>query len=411
MREYKSWLYLPIEVKVRELDAKLLLAYHAARKGYLVVIGDHYMVENASDQLPEGIFFSKGYPHGFRKRVITRASQNGHRIVELDEEGLLIQADRYIQDRMKRDMLKLIDKELCWGEFQHDVISKAYPDLASKCHIVGNPRFDLLTPRYRQLYEPDVQVLKEKHKEFILINTRFSLYNTPRGKVDSPHFKSIKQLYYYFIDLVKDLSERFPNETFIIRPHPGEDMQSYRKSFSTANNVKVVHEGNIIKWLLATKLIIHNGCTSAIEGFYLNKPVISYLPVESTSKEVPNQLGERLRTVDEVSKVMKELNVKTGRVNSPKVMAPYCRWKEGEYAYDIIIHHCNEIAIPAQDIPVRQKLIIDRGIMTKQKRKRRFSLTQQEIQDFFLKINQVENLNSNLDIEPIGQNLFKIKAL
>ncbi|MBS3681223.1 hypothetical protein KGF86_13525 [Ornithinibacillus massiliensis] len=412
MRRFKSWLYLPIEVKVRELDAKMLLVYQAARKGYLVVIGDHYMVENASDQLPKGIFFSKGYPHGFRRRVITRASQNGHRIIELDEEGLLFQKERYTQDRMKKDMLQLVMKELCWGKYQYDVISKAYPDLASKCHIVGSPRFDLLTPRYQQLYEPDARVLQKQYGEFILINTRFSQYNTPRGKIDSPHFKTIKQLYYYFIALVKELSGRFPEETIIIRPHPGENIQSYREVFSTEKNVRVVHEGNIIKWLLAAKVIIHNGCTSAIEGYYLNKPIISYLPVKATFKEIPNQLGKRVETVTGVCKAIEELNKESYKTFIQKQMEHYCRWQKNEYAYDLIIEHFNEIAIPARDISSSgSKLTIDRGVLTKQIRKRNFSLTEQEVREYFNKLDKIENVKSNLDIEPIGKNLLKIKAL
>ena len=67
MNNKKKWLYLPIEVKVRELDAKLLLSYYALREGYRVVLGEHQMVELAANTLPKGVFFSKGYTHGYGK--------------------------------------------------------------------------------------------------------------------------------------------------------------------------------------------------------------------------------------------------------------------------------------------------------------------------------------------------------
>ncbi len=53
------WLYLPVEVKVRELDAKLLLSYYAIQQGYQVIIGDHPVVEESTSYLPAGIFFIK----------------------------------------------------------------------------------------------------------------------------------------------------------------------------------------------------------------------------------------------------------------------------------------------------------------------------------------------------------------
>lgn len=52
----RKWLYLPIETKVREQDAKLLLAYHAVNHGYHVVIGEHRMVEQAAEKLPGRYF-------------------------------------------------------------------------------------------------------------------------------------------------------------------------------------------------------------------------------------------------------------------------------------------------------------------------------------------------------------------
>lgn len=407
--EYKGWVYLPIEVKVREADAKLLVAYYAAIKGYIVVIGDHYMVENAADQLPKGIFFSKGYPHGFRKRVITRASQNGHRIVELDEEGLLIKDTMYLQDRMLKNMLQLVTKEFCWGPYQYEVISKAYPDLAKRCVVVGNPRFDLLTPKFKQIYDKEVQLLRKKYGDFTLINTRFTQYNNARGKLDTPFYKYIKQLYYYFIDLVKELSERFPNETFIVRPHPGEDIRSYHKIFSNEKNVRVIHEGNIVKWLMASKAIIHNGCTSAMEGYYLDKPVISYIPTKETQHEIPNQLGIRVSTINQVCEALEQINNQTSKQPKTKILDLYCHWDKNKYAYHSILDTLNDIAIPTKDITGR--LVIDRGVLTKSMRKRRFLLTKQEIEDFFSLLDGIEDSLSELEIVPIGQNLYKIKAL
>ena len=41
--------------------------------------------------------------------------------------------------------------------------------------------------------------------------------------------------------------------------------------------MKVISEGNVIPWLLASKTMVHNGCTTGLEAYALGVPAISYL--------------------------------------------------------------------------------------------------------------------------------------
>src|SRR5699024_4699351 len=145
---------------------------------------------------------------------------------------------------------------------QKQIISDSYPDMASKCHVVGNPRFDLLTKKYRNIYQDDVRVIQEAYQDFILVNTRFSLYNAAKGKREKKYLQSMKKLYHSFLDMIESTAITFPQLNIVIRPHPGENRQSYLQAFRQYKNIHVIHEGSIIKWLLAAKVIIHHGCTS-----------------------------------------------------------------------------------------------------------------------------------------------------
>lgn len=360
MSNFKGWLYLPVEIKVRELDAKLLLAYYAAREGYRVIIGEHRMVELASRTYPKGIFFSKGYPEGFRKRIITEAKSNGHILVELDEEGLILNnTTQYIDDRMRLDMLHLVTQEYCWGKFQKETISNAAPSFASNCHIVGHPRFDLLTPKFKALFKKEVEQIKNKYQEFILINTRFSLYNSVSEKKNQNTdglTLYIKRLYYYFLDLVKAMCERFPDTNFIVRPHPGESANAYREAFSKYHNVHVIHEGNIVKWLMAAKVIVQNGCTSSIEAFLIGRPIISYIPIisEKYDVEFPNELGIKARNTKEVNSLLENImnkpwtehNYEQQRKESEKYLHKYYKAPNQEFSYVEIIRLLDTIKLP-----------------------------------------------------------------
>ncbi|WP_411953836.1 surface carbohydrate biosynthesis protein [Alkalibacillus sp. S2W] len=419
MSKIKNWLYLPIEIKVRESDAKLLLAYFAAKKGYEVVIGDHYMVQKASHQLPQGIFVSKGYSRGVRKRVITDATSHDHRVVELDEEGFIFNDHKYLQSRMKKDMLELVTQEYCWGQSQMDLITGAYPDLKERCHVTGNPRLDLLKPKFITIYQEEAEQFKRQFGEFVLINTRFARYNTAKGKKDHPHFKDIKQLYYRFIDLIKQTCERFPDINFVIRPHPGENVRSYLQELSGYRNVHVIHEENITKWLLAAKVIIHNGCTSGLEASLLGKCVISYVPriMSDQEQNFPNQLGVKVSQIEEVHEIISDVVNLNDRgyvqlkndVNS-EIMLYHYEWSNNQYAYESIlrlIDHVPKLCADENQYSIQQQLLLKQS---KKEKKRRFNLTESEVKSFFGKLDEVEGDHKSVNTRQIAKNLFRING-
>ncbi|SFM06800.1 surface carbohydrate biosynthesis protein [Gracilibacillus orientalis] len=402
------WLYLPIEVKVRELDAKLLLSYYAIQQGYQVIIGDQPNVTETLAQYPQGIYFAKGGPKGFRKRMITSAVDNGQTVVELDEEGLLIEKKRYIRDRMRKDTLQFVEHEYCWGEHQKQVISNTYPDMAYKCHVVGNPRFDLLQPKYRSLYQKEVKSLQEQYGEFILINTRFSIYNAAKGKKDTVFVQHIKELYESFLKMIEKTARRFSHLTIIIRPHPAENFNSYRQAFRDLSNVHVVHEGVINKWLLAAKMVIHNGCTSGIEAFLLDKPVIAYIPFETEDTELPNLLGFKATTITELHQTIDQLLHHKAIIPDDDRLYHYCRWDIGDYSFQHILGLCNTITLPSPPLSLSKSR--KKPIKNVRKQKRKFSLLEEEITSFYQILDEIEQQTFKRTIQQIAPQVFYIKA-
>ncbi|WP_208592353.1 surface carbohydrate biosynthesis protein [Gracilibacillus suaedae] len=403
------WLYLPIEVKVRELDAKLLLSYYAVRQGYQVIIGDLLLVAKAAANNPSGIYFAKGGPKGFRKRMVTNAIEHGQTVVELDEEGLLIEKNQYIRDRMRKDTLKLVEQEYCWGEHQKQIISDTYPDMADKCHVVGNPRLDLLKPKFRSLYQDDVKSLQQHYGDFILINTRFSLYNTVKGKNNTFFAQHIKALYEAFLKMIHQTARDFPHVNLVIRPHPAENFNSYRREFRNISNVHVVHEGVIIKWILAAKLVIHNGCTSGIEAFLLDQPVIVYQPFETNEIELPNLLGFKATSLTELRDNIDQLLDHQAVIPGDDRLYHYCSWEKNSYAVDHILDLCNTISLPSPPDSRSNHKIQQKKNLRKQKRK--FSLSVEEITSFYQKLDDIEDQSPKRTIKQISRNLFHIKPI
>ena len=52
----------------------------------------------------------------------------------------------------------------------------------------------------------------------------------------------------------------------IVRPHPAEDHKVWLEKTSDLKKTKVVYQGEITPWLLASKGLLHRGCTTAIQA-------------------------------------------------------------------------------------------------------------------------------------------------
>ncbi|SHN07181.1 surface carbohydrate biosynthesis protein [Gracilibacillus kekensis] len=401
----KRFLYLPVEVKVRELDAKLLLSYYAMKQGYQVIIGDHPTVVESTAHFPAGIFLAKGGPKGFRKRTITKVKENGQIVVELDEEGLLIEKSKYIRDRMRKDMLQFVEQEYCWGDHQKQIISNTYPDLATKCKIVGNPRLDLLSEKYREIYRLEAKAIQEKYHNFILVNTRFPLYNASKGLKENSYVEPIKKLYIAFLEMIEATAKRFPEKNIVIRPHPGENRRTYQQRFKQFHNVHIIHEGSIINWLLAANVIIHNGCTSGIEAFLLDKPVISYIPFVEKNTVLPNQVGLQITTIPSLQQAILNISDYNQHKKVPESLYHHCFMEHDSYSYDRILQLCNRISLPSPPPKISPQRI------SIQKQKRRFSLLENELMNFYQKIDQIEQSSFQRHIDKIAPNAYRVQAI
>jgi hypothetical protein len=79
-----------------------------------------------------------------------------------------------------------------------------------------------------------------------------------------------------FKKLIPLLDRAYPDHAIIVRPHPTENQQVYKDIANHCQRVKVTNEGNVVPWLMATDVVIHNGCTTGVEAYMMNVPAISY---------------------------------------------------------------------------------------------------------------------------------------
>ena len=280
---------IPVETAHREITYKTFLAHKLVMNGYSCYIGRKVHIYNLMKNLNDFIYLDKGYHKGRSDIIYSEVKKRKGLIVSLDEEGALdFSDDSVILGRYSEELFEMADLVFFWGKKQYKLV-KDRVKFDEKIEVTGHPRFELLKSKYHFIYEKEVKKLKSKYKDFILINTNMAAGNNIRGdrhvvKQYRDRIENIDKLIASnkkkvdaFVNLALDLSEKF-KKTIIFRPHPEEDSSFYSKLFDGKENIHVIYEGSVIPWLLASDILIHPDCTTALESFFLGKKPLSYLP-------------------------------------------------------------------------------------------------------------------------------------
>ncbi len=382
-------LIIPVENQVRELDAKLLLSFVAAKEGFTSYIGSRRELEYRLPFLPRGIYLSKSMTARSLK-MFRIMSMLGHRITAWDEEALVHpQEETYFSRRLNPESIRYITDLFAWGE-DNAQLWRSYPYLPESIniHVTGNPRGDMLRPELKNFFSQDVQKLRKQHGEFLLINTNFSFVNPffpeqgllrPDG-TDPDGFPAYgraavgmernfvhrlhaykKNIFEAFQHAIPLIAKRFPETNIIVRPHPVENPSIYHEIAGKISNVKVINEGNVIPWILASTAVIHNGCTTGIEAYMLEKPALSYLPVrdellDNEFYRLPNMLSHRCFSAEELLQTIESVRMKKiGAADGEgrrTLLKHYLSSLEGPLACELIVECLKQIDGDLQKEPM-----------------------------------------------------------
>lgn len=304
MHNSASTLIIPVESQVRELDAKLLLACFAAERGFPVIIGSRAYIHFQAASIPRGVYLAKSMRH-LSNLMFLILRKLGHDIVAWEEEALVHPpAETYFTLRLSPVTVRNVSHVFAWGQENVDLL-RNYPELPKNLpiHVTGNPRGDMLRTELRPYFDAAAKELKQRYGNFILINTNFSDVNPYIPNIglflptqDSQQPKRLGQsgagmsmafaegLYEHKLAVLEDfkhlipaLESAFPDLNIIVRPHPSENQKLYHDIAAQCKRVKVITEGNVIPWLLASEALVHNGCTTGLEAYVLGVPAVSYL--------------------------------------------------------------------------------------------------------------------------------------
>ncbi len=366
-------LIIPVETQVREMDAKLLLACCAAERGYRVVIGSRAYVHFAIAGLPRGTYIAKSM-RGMSDLMFRLIRQLGHDIIAWEEEALVHPpADVFYTLRLSPLTMPYVSDLFAWGEENRELLA-GYPHLPAqlRMHVTGNPRGDMLRPELRGYFDADVRALRAEFGDFVMINTNFTDVNpylpglglfvpskdgsTPAkfgqaGKgMPRPFAEGLRAHKQAIIDnflaMIPELERALPGMNLVLRPHPSEHHGVYHELARRCSRVHVVHRGNALPWLLACRALVHNGCTTAVEGYAMGVPAVAYLKpfdarYDMDFQGLPNRLSAQCFDMEELTTMVRAVvNGTAPAFNTPErdaLMDHYVTARKGTLASERIL--------------------------------------------------------------------------
>jgi surface carbohydrate biosynthesis protein len=365
----RPWVLLPIETKVREFHAKILQSAVLAERGFDVVLGEQNAMIRQMPWLPRGVYIDKSVART-KTKPFRRLAEFGNKIAAWCEEGLVYRDRKtYLHERVSPDSLALADIFFAWGPMQADDVGGHVPAAKNKIRVSGNPRFDVLRPELRGLFDADAQALRQKYGHYILVATNFSRYNhfmgydfwiealKKRGTITTEEHLAFFQhwreylgdLYRGFAAALPILDAAFPDHRIVVRPHPSEDHDAWRREVAGLANVTVAFEGSVIPWIAGSDALIHNSCTTGVEAYLLGKPVIAYQPAtdDVLDSHLPNALSRQAFEPEELMAMVLQ-GLEAGMPVSDDAQADqYIAAQSGPLAAERVADGLAELNLPA----------------------------------------------------------------
>ena len=368
---------LVVDEAPRDLAGLMLLALNLVSQDLRVVISDRAFTD-LMRLFPAGVFFGHaGLRHrnqAFETATTFHPAEGG-----LFQENAWSDTvrDKYFVDALTESRPVAV---FVWGEEQKSVLRGFDLALGDAAIVSGAQRLDLALPKNHWLSENATSALVEEHGTFILITSRFTtvLNEHPAGMLSKllrrksySHPEQIQSSRWskdavdlgFFIQLIRGLANEFPQETFVLRPHPAEDISIYQALFGDLRNLKVTREGNLLPWLLASKMLVTCNSTSGVEAVLAKKPTVNFSSralVDSGSRiSVAWEAGERVGSVEDALDAVR-------RCLTPQTTASPQAWSNeakarlanlSQEATPIIVRKLVDMAkssSPASSLPIKE---------------------------------------------------------
>jgi surface carbohydrate biosynthesis protein len=327
-----SNIFFPIETIDRELDAKLILASCLSNDVGYITFAQHDLVVKLIGLSSNGVYFGKNIMNPNKYKMYKSAKEKGFTIAHLDEEGvyqgLQPGIESILETRLDISSMQPDDYVFTWGKFQEEFYRSNFKGInPPNIETTGHIRFEMFKKPFRSYHDEKAENYRKKYGRYILIPTTFGFSLSPHGYSDTfsrrngygvTKYKTSKLIkdwasqqhqLAHLIELIHEISPKFPDFKLILRPHVAEDVVFYKNALAGLKNVVVINEGSSPSWISGAELLIHNGSTVGLEAYFRDRSVIHYefLSNQETDSLIISKIGRKCRNPEDVIDAIHEV--------------------------------------------------------------------------------------------------------
>ncbi len=256
------------------------------------VLIPHNLVEHEVFRLAPD-FLLLNYLRKHLEKFYKKVARAGIRIGVLDTEGALFERlegalDGFATDQAVRSAVRCY---CCWGPASAEVLIDRGLFEPEQIVVTGCPRMDFYHTSWRPAALDISSHARPYGDNLVLMNTTFAQGNPGLLSREANlamlrdawkltdedaqmRFDREVRNFREFAALASRLAARFPQATFVYRPHPFESIDAYRELLQPHANLHLLREGTVDGWILRAKAVIQSCCSTSVEAGMAGVPTM-----------------------------------------------------------------------------------------------------------------------------------------
>jgi len=330
-------LYLEVENFYKEFPGIFLLGLNSVSKKNKIYISHRHFIQ---DYALKGLI-SPGIVHlkdvnalDDNRNIIKRLHSKGFNFTAQDvEPGMTIEDyERFSTTRMiDGKTFEFIEFYFTWGQRDYDILKNKYSNFNTEFILSGSPKIDFL--KSIKIDDRQKKIFKDKlgiKKKIILFPTSIGfpigirrmadwIHSWKKGKslkeklkIEEDFFSGFKEStenLQQLINLIRYLESDLDGYEIIIKSHPDEKIEDWKKLIDIkSDKIHYIDNISVQELMIYSDIIIQNGSSIVFDALILNKPIITYEPIEFTNsynKDFPNSFGKKFKDKEAVKKYIK----------------------------------------------------------------------------------------------------------
>jgi len=291
----------------------------------------------------------------------------------------------------------------------------------------------LLKRPLKKIFIKKANEFKKKYGNYILITSRFANVNYNQEKIIKQpssiygdYFLYSKKIFKKFKLIPNIINQIYPQNKIIIRPHPSENIENWKKIVEKNKNCEVIYDDFLYAWILGSKFIIQNRCSTGIEAFILKKKVFSFDPYYSKYPlhNIFSRIGKVFPDLNSINKrnIENEKNFK--KLSALNFMQYYIHNVKRNNSFKLVVESINKVSeknlmnknklnikysLKDRIINFKNNYFNSRSSFKKYSYQKIGNFSIKRINDILINLNFLFRTNKKIKIDQVGKKIFLIQ--